>query len=507
MTCRMRQKLLDFVAQKGTLLEPDAADYLLRQPDPIDRLAGVIDGFQQVPLIITLQHVMEAEKIALNAAARLASRERQFAIQPRTELSQPVPRLMVSPAAMARHAEPAANYEEDLVVLRDITGHSTCEGTLEDFSKYFLNRFKVLAGMLSQRKELRGSVDIAKAKRLSRDVSIIGMVAGVRKTKNGHLMLDLEDETDKISVLLLASTPLAEAPVVTDQVIGVVGSVNNKGLMVASSIVDPDIPVNHHCPRSADNVSVAFLSDMHVGSKSFLDGRWESFRNWISNGDELARSIKYVIVNGDLVDGIGVYPRQDEDLAIDDIYEQYEFLEKLISALPSHLRIVLLPGNHDAVRPAEPQPSLPEGIRKMFQSNVLFVGNPCTLRIHGVRILCYHGRSMDDLVSAISSLSYSRPLEAMREMLRMRHLAPIYGGRTPIAPEAQDLLVIDEVPDIFMTGHVHGVGMGEYRGVTLINSSAWQSQTSYQKMRNLEPVPGRVPIMNLSTGKATVREF
>ena len=114
---------------------------------------------------------------------------------------------------------------------------------------------------------------------------------------------------------------------------------------------------------------------------------------------------------------------------------------------------------------------------------------------------------MDDLVSAIPSLSYARPLDAMREMLRMRHLAPIYGGRTPIAPEAQDLLVIDEVPDIFLTGHVHGVGVSEYRGVTLINSSAWQSQTSYQKMRNLEPVPARVPIVNLSTGTVAVKEF
>ena len=114
---------------------------------------------------------------------------------------------------------------------------------------------------------------------------------------------------------------------------------------------------------------------------------------------------------------------------------------------------------------------------------------------------------MDDLVSAIPSMSYSRPLEPMVEMLRMRHLAPIYGGRTPIAPEAQDLLVIEEIPDIFVTGHVHGVGIGDYRNVTLINSSAWQSQTSYQKMRNLEPIPAVVPITNLSTMTTTMKEF
>jgi len=503
----MRQKLLELLAKRGTLITPDAADYLLRQANPVDHLAHVIDGMQQVPMVITLQHIMEAERLAMDAAARLRVRDRPMALAPRTELMDRSRFLGPAMKTIARTAEPATNYEDDLVVLRDITGRSTCEGTLDDFSKYFLNRFKVLSGMLRQRKDLPSLVDIAKAKRLTREVSIIGMIADARITKNGHKMVDLEDENDKVSVLFPASTPLAQAPVVTDQVIGVVGTVNSKGLFVATNFVEPDIPVNHHFPRSADNVSIAFLSDTHVGSKSFLDERWRKFQTWISDGDEVARSIKYVVVGGDLVDGIGVYPRQDEDLAIDDIYAQYEAFAELISALPTRLRIVMIPGNHDAVRPAEPQPALTEGVRKLFPSNVMCVGNPCLLRIHGVRILAYHGRSMDDLVSAIPSLSYARPLDAMREMLRMRHLAPIYGGRTPIAPEAQDLLVIDEVPDIFLTGHVHGVGVSEYRGVTLINSSAWQSQTSYQKMRNLEPVPARVPIVNLSTGTVAVKEF
>jgi len=503
----MRQKLLEFIAKRGTLITPDAAEYLLRQTDPVDHLAHVIEGMQQVPMVITLQDIMEAEKLAIDAAARLKVAERPLVLAPRTELADSQRYHGPAMKTIARTAESSTNYEDDLIVLRDITGHSTCEGNLDDFSKYFLNRFRVLSGMLRMRKDLPSLVDIAKAKRLTREVSVIGMVAEARVTKNGHKIVDLEDEMDRVSVLFPASTPLAQAHIVTDQVIGVVGTVNSKGLFVATNSIAPDIPVNHHFPRSTDNVSIAFLSDTHVGSKSFLGDRWQKFQTWISDGNEVARSIKYVIVGGDLVDGIGVYPRQDEDLAIDDIYAQYEAFAELVSALPTRLRIVMIPGNHDAVRPAEPQPALTEGVRKLFPSNVLCVGNPCLLKIHGVSILAYHGRSMDDLVSAIPSLSYARPLDAMREMLRMRHLAPIYGGRTPIAPEAQDLLVIDQVPDIFLTGHVHGVGVSEYRGVTLINSSAWQSQTSYQKMRNLEPVPAMVPIMNLSTGAVAVKEF
>src|SRR5207253_35834 len=84
------------------------------------------------------------------------------------------------------------------------------------------------------------------------------------------------------------------------------------------------------------------------------------------------------------------------------------------------------------------------------------------------------------LVSAIPGLSYQRPLDGMKAMLRLRHLAPIYGGKTPIAPEAEDHLIIDEIPDIFVTGHVHAVGVDQYRGVVLVNSSTWQAQTPYR---------------------------
>jgi len=169
--------------------------------------------------------------------------------------------------------------------------------------------------------------------------------------------------------------------------------------------------------------------------------------------------------------------------------------------------VLLIPGNHDAVRPAEPQPALPASIQKLFDSNVVFAGNPSLLSLHGVRILAYHGRSMDDFVSTIPGMSYHRPLDAMKAMMRMRHLAPIYGGKTPIAPEATDHLIIEEVPDIFATGHVHSVGVEAYRGVVLVNSSTWQAQTPYQKMRNIDPLPARLPLVDLAMGQAVIREF
>ncbi len=496
---RMRERLLALVSKRGTLLEPAAVDYLLTQEDPVGPLDRFLASCAEVPFVVTLQDIVRAAEIGRNAAVRTAAVP--LAVAPESRSAPP------PTAAFRRDGDVARDHAPDVSILRDITGQSTCEGTLEDFTRYFRNRFETLSRMLRNRRELGGAQDISRARRSTREVRFIGMVSDIRPTKNGHRILELEDATDRISVLVPSTSPQAGETFVTDEVVGIVGKVNERGLVIAESVVRPDIPVSKPFHGIADHIRVAFISDVHVGSTTFLDDKWSRLTRWMSSDDDIARSLRYLVVSGDVVDGIGVYPRQDEELAIDDIYGQYEALAKMMAGLPDHVTVVMIPGNHDAVRPAEPQPALPQPIRKLFDSNLIFAGNPSLLSLHGIKVLAYHGRSMDDFVSTIPGMNYHRPLDAMREMLKMRHLAPIYGGKTPIAPEAEDHLIIDPVPDIFATGHVHSVGADTYRGVVMVNSSTWQAQTPYQKMRNIEPLPARVPIVDLATGQAAIKEF
>ena len=79
----------------------------------------------------------------------------------------------------------------------------------------------------------------------------------------------------------------------------------------------------------------------------------------------------------------------------------------------------------------------------------------------------------------------------------MRHLAPIYGGRTPLTPAGRDGLVIEPAPDILVTGHAHTFGVDQYRGILLLNASTWQAETEYQRMRNITPVPARAAVVDL----------
>ncbi len=503
----MRERLLALVSKRGTLLEPAAVDYLLTQEDPVAPLDLFLASCRDVPFVITLQDIVHAAEIGRNAGSRMVSPP----ASPRPVLAVPAavvaaPSLPAA-ASFRRQGERASDHAPEVTILRDITGRSTCEGTLEDFTRYFRNRFETIGHLLRGRREFGGAQDISRARRSTREVRFIGMISSVRPTKGGHRILELEDPTDRISVLVLSSSPQAAETFVVDEVVGIVGKVNERGLVIAEAVVRPDIPAAAPFSGTGDRVRAAFISDVHVGSTTFLDEKWSKFTTWMSGDDEVARSVRYLVVSGDVVDGIGVYPRQDEELAIDDIYGQYEALAKMMAQLPDHVTAVMIPGNHDAVRPAEPQPALPPQIQKLFDSNLIFAGNPSLVSLHGVKVLAYHGRSMDDFVSTIPRMNYHRPIDAMREMLKMRHLAPIYGGKTPIAPEAEDHLIIDPVPAIFATGHVHSVGVDSYRGVVLVNSSTWQAQTPYQKMRNIEPLPARLPIVDLSSGQAMIKEF
>ncbi|MEJ2267963.1 MAG: hypothetical protein P8X70_02715 [Nanoarchaeota archaeon] len=62
--------------------------------------------------------------------------------------------------------EDLENFVEKIKIFKDITGHSTCEGTTSDFTKLFLNRFDVLRKILkSQRREMANVIPINRIKK------------------------------------------------------------------------------------------------------------------------------------------------------------------------------------------------------------------------------------------------------------------------------------------------------------------------------------------------------
>jgi DNA polymerase II small subunit len=125
--------------------------------------------------------------------------------------------------------------------------------------------------------------------------------------------------------------------------------------------------------------------------------------------------------------------------------------------------------------------------------------------------MLYHGYSFDFYVAEVQSIrdngGYDRADLLMKFLLQKRHLAPSYTS-TPYVPDTNsDFLVIDKVPDFFVSGHIHKAAAAKYKDVTLISGSCWQSKTSFQEKVGHNPEPSKVPIVNLQTRHVKILKF
>ncbi|RME79241.1 MAG: DNA polymerase II small subunit [Methanobacteriota archaeon] len=410
----------------------------------------------------------------------------------------------------ASHYKPVAKeYESDIIIdhKRDVTGKSRTKGSAKDFVRYFQNRFKRMRSLFGPHTSEYSEMligDLSKAN--GEKVSIIAMVSEKRESRSGNTVLSLEDLTGKaVAVANKNDERVMDkiALVTKEDTIRVYCKVKDK-LLLVEDLEFPDVRERVVHPTIEKDVAVAYLSDIHLGSRFCLEDMLNRFMSWIrepSTKKELAGKIKYIVVAGDVVDGIGIYPGQEKELSVKDIYGQYELFDKLLEELPDYIDVVVSPGNHDAVRRAEPMPALKES----FFSNKkpYLVGNPGVVHIEGFKHLIYHGTSMDSLVANIRHLTYHKVEPIMREYFRRRHLSPIY-GTNPIVPEEIDYMVMDKVPHVFHCGHIHKNGQALYKGVLMLNSGTFQDQTPFQIKQGHIPTPGNIPVYNLNSKKLSI---
>lgn len=398
----------------------------------------------------------------------------------------------------------------------------------QDFVDHFNNRYKAIEKILKQRQELNSTISISKIpnKKEKGNVSIIGMVSSKQVTKNGNLMVLLEDPTGQRKVIINKNKPalFKEArDLVLDEVIGVVG-VNVETVIFANNILWPDMP-NKELKKSSRETYALFLSDLHVGSSKFLPDDFEKFLKWINGemGNEqqrhIAKNVECIFIAGDLVDGCGIYPYQDKELITKDVYQQYKECAALLSGIPGSIPLIICPGNHDAMRISEPQPQLSKEFAKpMYDlNNAIMVSNPAMVNIssasgfEGFDVMMYHGYSFDYYVAEVDSLrsqgGYDRADLIMKFLMKRRHLAPSHLSTQYIPDAKKDPLVIEKVPDIFISGHIHKTATANYKNTTLICGSCWQSKTIFQEKVGHNPEPSRVPIINLQTRDVKILKF
>ncbi|MFH0961338.1 MAG: DNA-directed DNA polymerase II small subunit [archaeon] len=448
---------------KGVLIQPEALEYLKTRPHLLQTL--------DIPSIggsLTLQKLQETE----DAGGSL----------------------------------PVLN-DEGVRILEEYVEKFDMKGELSDFVKHFSDRYATLSGMLRTRPELKNLCSIGRLSSIKEreDVSVIGLVGAKRETRAGHYLIEVEDTTGQAKVLLPKNSPVSRKAdeIVDDEVIAISGTASRE-LLFAEEVIFPDVPQATEWPGRSKNVAV-MISDVHIGSKQFRADLFENMITWINSSDPVARRAKYLIVAGDIVDGVGVYKGQQKDLAIANIVKQYDFFSSFIDRISKRIQIFVAPGNHDASRDSDPQPAIPREFAQTIYDlpNVRMISSPATIQIDGITFLIYHGTALDSIIASISSLrrtGYDNPHQAMIQQLRKRHLIPIYNDLSRMFPDSKDEMIISKVPNVFHSGHVHKLSFSTYRGIRVVNSGTFQDRTAFQVKIGHHPQPGKIPYIELGTG-------
>ena len=400
---------------------------------------------------------------------------------------------------------------ESYEVVRDIVRDSKLEEGITGYKLLFESRFKKFIELVSKRPDshrIRRVQDV-KASQDKQPVKVAGLLLR-RKVRRKSVEITIDDESGNIDAVVSGSTMIKKVnEMLLDQLVVIDVEYSKWGKYMVKDLYSPDVP-DRVMNISKKNVYGVFISDIHVGCKTFLAEAFNKFLLWLSDSDDdIVKKIRYLVIAGDVVDGVGIYPRQDLELEEKSVLKQYEMFAGLLRKLPNSIKIFVSPGNHDATRQALPQFAISRKYAPDLyeMENVTMLGNPAVIRLHGVNVLVYHGQSLVDVVASTPGLSFDRPANAMKSLLKARHLAPMYGGGVMVAPEREDRLVIDEVPDIFHCGHIHIVDSMMYKNTLLLNSGTWQSQTKYQQNMGIVPVTGIAPVVNLSTLDVIAKRF
>ena len=510
------QKAIETTIAAGYQLNRDAFEFLsivAATDDPtaiMSKALQRIEGLEEKPLFI--------DRSFLETLLKQPEPSGEREVQPIEESLEELPEKQLTEGKNVFHPY-AKDVEASISVIEDPTSKLGSNGTIEDYLQYFQDRFKRIERLLRQRIDVKAATPILEALKspAKEKLKIICMITEKREAKQ-QIILAVEDLHASATILVTHNAPeelhRKAQLLLPDQVVCIAVVKTRGNLFLAEDIIFPEVGQKPQ-RRASEPIYAVLTSDMHVGSTKFQREAFNRFILWL-NGKygndkmkEIAGHVKYVLIAGDIVDGVGVYPNQVKELLIRDIHKQYKLASKLIEQIPDYVEIVVTPGNHDAPRKALPQPAISDDFLKTLQETrkVYSLGDPCVVSLHNVEVLMYHGRSLDDIIATVPGMDHEHPEKAMKLLLQSRHLAPLYGGKTMLLPENRDFLVIERIPDIFHSGHIHVMGYCNYRGVLIVNSGGWQEQTDYMQKLGLIPTPGKVPVVNLQTLEPTVLSF
>ena len=511
----MARNIVEIVREKGLLLDKSVFE-LLKSFDDFSHAVTFLESLEKVSgeKMITRGVLSKNVEFVRSMVGKLRGEEKEVVENTFVRLGISLEiRKETSVVLRGSEKEDVLSYE---VFCADTNTDKKLE--VKDFVGNFRSRYEQLRGILISRPELQSSLmGINKISNERQSLGIIGIVTEKRTTKNKNLMIKFEDLTGEIAGIVKQDSEVFSKAdeLQLDDVVGVRASGNSEMLFV-HDIFYPD-SFKQDRVKFDNDCWVVFLSDLHCGSGKHLGDEFQKFLKWINEKGEIQDNIKYVFFTGDNVDGVGIFPGQESELNLKSMEEQYGLVSNYLKQIPKRITMFMCPGQHDAVRVAEPQPIISKKYAGVLHDidNLVLVTSPSRINLiegkNKVKILMYHGVGLNSIINEIPELrevkAYSCPARAVRHLLKRRHLAPSHSNVVYIPNAEKDSMVISEVPDIICTGDIHRLDVDNYNGVLIVCGSCWQLQTSFEEKMGHIPDICKVPLVNLKTREIKILDF
>ncbi|MDP2845666.1 MAG: DNA polymerase II small subunit, partial [Candidatus Methanoperedens sp.] len=220
-------EIIEIFAESGFQIDPRALD-AIKTISP-ELIHDVLKSIDSSVLVVGIEHIKPPAS-GITQKTRVLPGQKQET--PQTHYVPPVRGVNEAP----------------VTILKDITNQSTCIGEYTEFVQYFKDRYSSLGDMLRKRMSARPIESIKKRNLDTREpLSIIGMVLDIRTSAKGHKLIEVEDTTGTIPVLIHKEKDkeLFESAkrILLDEVIGFTGTLSSDGnIMFANRIMFPDIP-------------------------------------------------------------------------------------------------------------------------------------------------------------------------------------------------------------------------------------------------------------------------
>ncbi|MFX0204511.1 MAG: metallophosphoesterase, partial [Candidatus Hodarchaeota archaeon] len=492
-----KTKLIKIFLEYNFNIAAEALDYLLQEKVSERNLREKLPNIPPEISVISLSSVKKYLEPVESHVAPLKQ------VEKKTETK------IVTKESFTRPVQPEIPQEEQditqsvlrpssrVIVSLDIPEKTSSKPDFLAFRKLFQNRFEQLSNIFLE--NFKSSEPILKRKIEGEEVSkyknglLIGMVQDTRVLHTNKFVIHLEDLQSEIitnCVMVQDSPSFPEyRDILRDTVVGISGVLPKnfkEGDITAfwgKDVIRPGFSPITFNPTSNPH-KILFIADLHYGSKYFSRSIFAKLIKFLTLKDldpryaKIAKEIKTLVIVGDLVDGVGRYSNQKEHITSQSFQTQYEGLATILRDIPSHIQIFIIPGEHDATQAALPQPAIDGQISKALLSipNLTSHGNPLRLSLEDMSLLIFHGQGNFELFQKHFQKTHFDPTIAIKQLLEYRHLYPEYGSYNPLAPFNKDYLVIDEIPNVIVSGHLHHAYFEEYKGIKIITCGTFQRE-------------------------------